>query len=88
MKGGRFLDINRLDENDLNDYGVFLTPNVDILRTEQPLSFQFTLPPLTGLGEYQSRVKGWFVVRQKRIPTTICQGLSIGTDKRCHLPTI
>lgn len=86
MHGGRFTNLTNISNQ--NDYGVFLTPDVDVLSTEAPLSFRFTLPPLSGLGEYENKVKGWFVVRQKRIPTTICQGLSIGTDKRCYLPTI
>ena len=33
-------------------------------------------------------VKGFFIVRQKRIPTTLCQGLSIGVDRAGHVPTI
>ena len=33
-------------------------------------------------------IKGFFIVRQKRIPTTLCQGLSIGVDRTSHIPTI
>lgn len=33
-------------------------------------------------------VKGYFIVRQKRIPITVAQGLSIGVDKSSHLPTL
>ena len=33
-------------------------------------------------------IKGFFIVRQKRIPTTLCQGLSIGVDRTSHVPTI
>ena len=32
-------------------------------------------------------VKGFFIVRQKRIPTTLCQGVSIGVDKSANIPT-
>lgn len=33
-------------------------------------------------------VKGYFIVRQKRIPTILCQGLAIGVDKVSYLPMI
>lgn len=33
-------------------------------------------------------VKGYFFVRQKRIPTTICQGVSIGVDKSSNIPCL
>ena len=71
-----------------NDKGVFKVPDLDVLSTRNPIYFNFTLPDLSGLGEYEDKIKGWFIVRQKRIPTTICQALSIGTDKRCYLPVI
>lgn len=32
-------------------------------------------------------VKGFFFVRQKRIPTTLCQGFSIGVDRTSYIPT-
>lgn len=40
------------------------------------------------LTEMQKFVKGFFIVRQKRIPTILCQGLSIGTDNISFIPTI
>ena len=40
----------------------------------------YQLPPV------ESNTKGFFFVRQKRIPTTLCQCLSIATDKHSHLP--
>jgi hypothetical protein len=33
-------------------------------------------------------VKGYFFVRQKRIPMTICQGVSIGVDKSSNIPCL
>lgn len=86
MRGGVFSNLTTHNNN--NDKGVFQTPKVDVLQTESPISFNFLLPNLSELGEYKNKIKGWFVVRQKRIPTTICQGLSIGTDKRSYLPTV
>lgn len=38
------------------------------------------------LNELKKYTKGFFFVRQKRIPTTLCQCLSIATDKHSHLP--
>ena len=38
------------------------------------------------LEELKKYTKGFFFVRQKRIPTTLCQCLSIATDKHSHLP--
>lgn len=34
------------------------------------------------------RIKGFFFVRQKRIPTTLCQALTIATDKKSHTPVL
>ena len=80
-----------------NKKGVFLTPKTNIfnVRTEQidqtsvdkqtinPIYFNFTLNE-----NLPEKVKGWFVVRQKRIPRTICQGLGIGIEKKSHLPVL
>ncbi len=33
-------------------------------------------------------VKGYFFVRQKRIPTTLCEAFIIGVDKQSHTPVI
>lgn len=33
-------------------------------------------------------IKGYFFVRQKRIPTTLCEAYTIGIDKQSHTPVI
>lgn len=38
--------------------------------------------------ELKKYTKGFFFVRQKRIPTIYCQGFSIGQDLESHLPVI
>jgi hypothetical protein len=38
--------------------------------------------------ELKKYVKGYFFVRQERIPTTLCQGITIGIDSVAHTPTI
>lgn len=95
MRGGTFSyneskNCWTLNQNgsDDNKYGVFLTPKADIFKVEDdkqvicPLHFTFSIPNLP------EKVVGWFVVRQKRIPMTICQGLSVGIEKKSHLPVI
>lgn len=42
-----------------------------------------TLKRLRGLG-----IKGFFFVRQKRLPLTLCQALTIATDNNAHIPTL
>ena len=36
----------------------------------------------------QSFTKGYFIVRQKRLATTLCQAITIGTDRISHLPLL
>ena len=92
MRGGIFNDNNSFAANSENNYGVFKTPNRDVLLENRPISFKFVLTNWINNSiiddEDKSKIIGWFVVRQKRIPTTICQGLSIGTDKRSYLPVV
>lgn len=38
--------------------------------------------------ELKKLVKGYFFVRQSRIPTILAQGITIGIDKESHTPTI
>ena len=38
--------------------------------------------------ELKKYCKGFFFVRQKRMPTTLCQGIVIGLDKESRTPTI
>jgi hypothetical protein len=52
-----------------------------------PLSIALNVATET-LVEMQKFVKGFFLTRQKRIPTILCQGLSIGTDNISFVPTI
>lgn len=79
MKGKNF-QINAEIED-----GVFLMPDVDVIYENQikPIYLTFNVPPITN-----DRVLGWFIVRQKRIPNTICEGLSIAVDKTSNVPVI
>lgn len=80
-----------------NTYGVFrFSTGIDIIKyskTEQennvyPLGIKFTIPELVinKLKEYN--IKGYFFVRQKRIPNFLAQGFSIGVDQASSIPTL
>ena len=66
-------------------YGVFKTPRWNVFKDNEkiyPIKFRFSLDQ----NVLPKDVIGYFYVRQKRIPTTLCQGLSMGIDMRSHLP--
>lgn len=76
-----------------NIMGVFKLPdNISIWdhneKTVKPLCFKISFPK--GLREKlrSMGIKGFFIVRQKRIPTILCQGLAIGIDPVSSVPTI
>ena len=85
LPDGEFLD---------NTFGVFKNLNVDIIDSNNgsegvhPLYYKMELSEevLTTLKTYN--VKGFFFVRQKRIPTTLCQGLSVGIDSSSYVPML
>jgi len=52
-----------------------------------PLSVNFNIEK-TVIDELAKHAKGFFFVRQKRIPTIIAQGITIGVDNVSHLPAI
>lgn len=80
------------DGSSKNDYGVFYTPRLDVLKSRKPIYFEFSINSNEALfkldAQYKNKIKGWFIVRQKRIPTTICQGPNLKIDKRSHLPLV
>jgi hypothetical protein len=40
------------------------------------------------MDELKNYAKGFFFVRQKRIPTTLCQGIVVGLDNESRTPTL
>ena len=90
-------EMNYLEQNSFigggwldNTFGVFKTPNENIISNNKvsPLYFKITLSKdlRNDLREYG--VKGYFIVRQKRIPTSLCQGLSVGIDRYSYTPLL
>lgn len=63
--------------------GVCLMPKEEVITSTsiRPIYLTFTIPTIN-----EPDVIGWFIVRQKRIPNTICEGLSIATDTISNTP--
>ena len=72
-----------------NTFGVFKNPNVDIIHSDKvlPLYYSIDLSKISNILPKYS-VKGYFIVRQKRIPTSLCQGLSVGIDSYSYTPLL
>jgi hypothetical protein len=51
------------------------------------IGFNFNIPEDL-LDELEGKVKGLFIVRQRRNPTTMCQTVPILTDKSSKLPAL
>ena len=75
-----------------NTLGVFKNPDVSIFNyTEQktcPLGYRMTLSEEVIQALTKEKVKGYFFVRQKRIPTSLCQGLSVSIDRNSYVPML
>lgn len=92
LPANSFLDLT----NYTNSYGVFQNPN---LKNEQiinyadrkitPMHYEISMEDRDVIDELRScGVKGWIFVRQKRIPITLFQGLSLDVDKYSGSPMI
>lgn len=83
INGGRYLD---------NSFGVFKTPFVSVIdynkQEVNPLYFKFEFSEEVRKKLKEYKVKGYFIVRQKRIPTIVAQGLSIGVDHSSYIPMV
>ena len=72
--------------------GVFKNPKKSIYSRSNlnegifPLYYQISISPEIMHELNKCYVKGYFIVRQKRIPTVIAQGLSIGIDASSYIP--
>lgn len=76
-----------------NIMGVFKMPkNIQIYnhvnKETHPWGFRISFPEGLLAKLRSMGVKGFFIVRQKRIPTILCQGLSVGIDRAGHVPTL
>jgi len=81
------------ETNYANTKGVFCIPDdVSVLNYNEekvnPIYFKVILNDdvVSELQKY--KVKGYFIVRQKRIPITLAQAFSIGVDRISHTPML
>ena len=79
--------------NQSNIMGVFKLPNNLPIwdhtdKTTKPWGFKIWFPDGLQAKLRSMGVKGFFIVRQKRIPTILCQGLSVGIDRAGHIPML
>ena len=84
---GKYLD---------NTMGVFKNPVISNTRvvqdysnkTTKPWYYEISFPENVKEELRKHKIKGAFIVRQKRIPTIIGQGLSIGIDSTSYIPML
>ena len=83
ITGGDYLD---------NTFGVFKNPKANVIDWEnfevKPLYYKISLSDEVIDALKRLNVKGYFIVRQKRIATTLCQGLSVGVDRISYVPML
>lgn len=73
-----------------NIAGVFKTPDVNVLQPGNiwPLYFTAYISEYLAYKLSKLGIVGYFIVRQKRIPITICQGFGVGIDKYSYIPML
>ena len=72
-----------------NTFGVFKNPDINIIKSDEVSPLYYNID-LSAIIQYLKKygVKGYFIVRQKRIPTSLCQGLSVGIDNYSYTPLL
>ena len=87
--------VNYIEKQDfLNDFtfsntmGVFKNPSVDVFDANKttPLYYKMIIGADLIEALKSFKVKGFFFVRQKRIPTILGQALELGINKNCYIP--
>ena len=71
-----------------DDLDVYNHANSESGNGVHPIGFKLTFPTEILEELKKHNVKGYFIVRQKRIPITIAQGFSIGVDRLSHTPML
>ena len=91
-----FLTGNGFEEMD-NSFGVFQNPSENDFgnsiqnykdKTVKPWYYKITVKDELKEELKTRGVKGFFFVRQKRIPLTLCQGFSVAIDKSSAIPML
>lgn len=73
-----------------NTKGVFIMPDVEITKNAVilPLALKFEVSDDIKTKLHKLGIKGYYFVRQKRIPNFIAQGLSIGVSEKAYIPML
>lgn len=77
-----------------NTKGVFKFPDWDVINFKEkkinPIGIEFTFNKdlIQELSSDKFKVKGFFFVRQRRIPTILAQAYTIGVDKTSYIPML
>jgi hypothetical protein len=73
-----------------NTKGVFIMPNVEINQNSvvRPISLQFEVDPIIANKLHELGIKGYYFVRQKRIPNFLAQGFSVGVSDKAYIPML
>ena len=71
-----------------NIAGIFKTPDTDYTQFTYPIFFQFSFDSSLTAKLNTLGINGYMIVRQKRIPITICQGLTVALNKYSYYPVI
>ena len=84
-----------LTETFISDYentkGVFIMPDTDWVESSgnyTPIGLKFEVSDSLLFTLKSLGIKGYYFVRQKRIPNFIAQGLSIGISNKAHIPML
>ena len=88
--------IKGADNTFYNRNGVFKNPKQDANSNVQdyknklikPWYYKFEISAEIQKKLKHLGIKGYFIVRQKRVPTILCQGMSISIDKTSHTPML
>lgn len=82
----------KTDENVKGVFRIDLGPENIFSNTDEiksiGIKLEFDPSLFSPAAQLEKITRGFFIVRQKRIPTILAQGLSIGTTKKGYIPTI
>ena len=73
-----------------NTKGVFIMPSVEVNQDNviRPISLQFEVDSIITNKLHELGIKGYFFVRQKRIPNFLAQGFSVGVSDNAYIPML
>lgn len=80
------------ENSSYNTKGVFKIPELKLHNIEdettKPIHIKFTIHPSLQSVLEDNGVKGFFIVRQNRIPIFLAQGFCIGVEDNTHIPVL